>query len=79
MSGEYLPTHCVQGLLQRETVHLCKRLQEYRPDAREQPPVLDIGAGVPPSGGDLGGEDPVVRFGQRRVRVPRESAKFRSG
>ena len=71
--------HRVQGLLQGACWAARRRSPPARPGRCRAAPKSAGAAGVPPAGGDRGGQDAVVGLGQRGVAVPREAGEARAG
>ena len=73
------PAHLVDGLLQRERVHLREGVEHDRADpVVGRVPVLRVGLPAPPRG-DLGRQDAVGRLGEGGVAVAREAVELRPG
>ena len=71
--------HLEHGLLQRQRVGFGEPGEQQGPHRGVQGVEVQVGAVVPPAGGDVGGQDPVGGLGQGGVPVPREAVELGSG
>src|SRR6266568_1114883 len=74
---EHSLAHGVQGLLQGQAVLAGERLEQDAPHVSVALGPVEVGARVPPAGGDRGGQDAVRGLGQGGVAIAREPGELR--